>query len=364
MFVALRDLRFAKGRFLLMGSVVVLVAVLMVMLSGLSSGLVKDNAGGLDSFGATHFAFASGSDVSLPKSTVSAATWEGLAGVDGVTDAAPVGLTTFTAKTDDGRTFDLNLAGVEPGSFPVPAVTTGADVGSTPNGVVVTQKLLDDGIGIGDTLRLDRTDVDVTVVGAAPEANVGHLPLAYAPLALWRQATFGTSTPADVATVVALRAPSGTDFTAADDRLGVTTLARAKAYAGSPGFSEETGTVEMIQVFLYVISAVLVGAFFTVWTIQRKGEIGLLKALGASNRYLLRDAMGQASVVLLAATAAGVLVGVGLGAAMPARMPFALEPRAVFAAAAAIVVTGLVGGAMSIRRITRVDPLIALTGAR
>ena len=33
-----------------------------------------------------------------------------------------------------------------------------------------------------------------------------------------------------------------------------------------------------------------VGTFFTVWTIQRTRQIGLLKALGATNGYVLRDA--------------------------------------------------------------------------
>ena len=35
--------------------------------------------------------------------------------------------------------------------------------------------------------------------------------------------------------------------------------------------------------FLFVISALVVGAFFTVWTIQRSGDIAVLKALGASH---------------------------------------------------------------------------------
>jgi putative ABC transport system permease protein len=40
MFLAVRELRFARGRFTLMGIVIALIAVLVVLLSGLSSGLV------------------------------------------------------------------------------------------------------------------------------------------------------------------------------------------------------------------------------------------------------------------------------------------------------------------------------------
>ena len=39
MYLALRDLRFAKGRFALMGGVVALITLLLVLLSGLTAGL-------------------------------------------------------------------------------------------------------------------------------------------------------------------------------------------------------------------------------------------------------------------------------------------------------------------------------------
>ena len=43
MFVAFRDLRFARGRFLLIGSVVALITVLVGFLSGLTGGLATQN---------------------------------------------------------------------------------------------------------------------------------------------------------------------------------------------------------------------------------------------------------------------------------------------------------------------------------
>ena len=46
-FLALRELAFARGRFALMGAVIALIAVLMVLLSGLSVGLVNDGVSGL-----------------------------------------------------------------------------------------------------------------------------------------------------------------------------------------------------------------------------------------------------------------------------------------------------------------------------
>jgi putative ABC transport system permease protein len=57
MFLALRELTFARTRFGLMGAVIALIAVLMVMLSGLSVGLVNDGVSGLQKLPVTAFAF-------------------------------------------------------------------------------------------------------------------------------------------------------------------------------------------------------------------------------------------------------------------------------------------------------------------
>ena len=123
-------------------------------------------------------------------------------------------------------------------------------------------------------------------------------------------------------------------------------------------------TLTMIQVFLYAICALVVGAFFTVWTIQRKHEISVLRAIGASTGYLLRDGLAQAAILLAGFTALGVAAGLGLGAAMPDAMPFALEAAPIAIATALTIGLGLIGAAVAVVRISRIDPLNALGGQR
>jgi putative ABC transport system permease protein len=152
-----------------------------------------------------------------------------------------------------------------------------------------------------------------------------------------------------------------------DQALGVTTLSLTDSFNASPGYKEETGTLVLIEFFLYAISAMLVAAFFSVWTIQRRSEIGLIKALGASTWYVVRDALGQAALVLVAATAVGVAVGVGLGALISgsaSAVPFSLAAGPVATAAVLVIVLGLLGATFTVRRITSVDPIIALGDAR
>lgn len=93
MFLALRELRFARGRFGLMGAVVALIALLMVLLSGLSAGLVNDGVSGLKALPVNAFAFDEGTrkDNAFSRSVVDAEQLAAWQEQPGVAHAVPVG---------------------------------------------------------------------------------------------------------------------------------------------------------------------------------------------------------------------------------------------------------------------------------
>jgi putative ABC transport system permease protein len=194
------------------------------------------------------------------------------------------------------------------------------------------------------------------------------------PLRTWQQihagAHPGDQVPARVyseITAVAVDARQGAtlDLAAGDRAAGTTSLTKKESYGASPGYTAETSTLQMIEAFLYVISALVVGAFFTVLTIQRRQEIAVMRAMGASTRYLLRDSILQSLLLLVASTAVGLGLGLVAGAAISSSpIPFALEAGPIAAATVLIVALGMVGAAVAVVRITRVDPLIALGGNR
>ncbi len=134
MFLALRELRFARGRFGLMGLVIALMAVLMVMLSGLSAGLVNDGVSGLKAMPVTAFAFDEGTkkDNAFSRSVVDSDQVDAWRQHPDVSAAEPMGLSIVNAETDEGEQVDLTLLGVEPGSFLDPTVAPGSAWGSRP----------------------------------------------------------------------------------------------------------------------------------------------------------------------------------------------------------------------------------------
>src|SRR5690606_17849036 len=120
-------------------------------------------------------------------------------------------------------------------------------------------------------------------------------------------------------------------------------------------------TMQLIQAFLYVISALVVGAFFTLWTVQRTRELAVMRAIGASTRFLLTDGVLQAAIMLALAVGVGVGIGLGFGALLDdTGMPFALEVRPVLTGAGLLFGLGLVGAAVATARIASVEPVTAL----
>lgn len=375
-FLALRELAFARGRFALMGLVVALIALLVVLLSGLSVGLVNDGVSGLQRMPVTAFAFQQdvAKDSAFSRSVVDVGAVDTWADQPGVAEAAPFGSTLANARSDRGVEIDLALFGVQAGSFLEPPVAEGKRLDGEGE-VVISATAAEDGIAVGDTLRLEPAGTPLRVVGVmADQHTYGHVDIGYLPLRSWQEIAAGIRPGDPVAdhvysqiTAVAIRAEDGerVDLAAGDRAAGTSAMTLEASFGASPGYTAETSTLLLIQVFLYLISALVVGAFFTVLTIQRKHEIAVVRALGASTGYLLRDSILQSLMLLLVSAAVGIGLGVAAGAALASSpMPFALDAGAIAVATTLLLVLGLIGAAIAVVRIARIDPLAALGGSR
>jgi putative ABC transport system permease protein len=119
-----------------------------------------------------------------------------------------------------------------------------------------------------------------------------------------------------------------------------------------------------------LVAALVIANTFSVLVAQRTRELALLRCVGALGRQVRRSVLVEAAVVGLAASAAGVLAGIGLAAGVRAivrgtDLPLALTTFAVpvegvlVGIALGFVVT--VGAAVApARRATRIAPLAAL----
>lgn len=351
-FVAIRDLRFAKGRFALMGAVVTLITLLVVLLSGLTAGLGRGNTSAITDLDADHLVFAApaqGQDLSFTDSSLTPQVQAEWAKVPGVDRADPIGISMSRISSGD-RTAGVAVFAINPGSTLAPQVS--------PGNIVLTTKAADAlTVAAGDRVELAGKTVTVAAVTGTDEFS--HAPVIWTAMADRPQ----SGQPADTVSVIALRT-NNADLTLADQQLGTTTVTPADSLSAIGSYTSENGSLQLMRLLLFAISALVIGAFFTVWTVQRSGEIAILKAVGASTAYLLKDALGQALILLLIGTTAGTLLAAGLGSLAGTAVPFVLDATTLLFPAAVMILLGLAGAAISLRRVTTVDPLTALGSAR
>lgn len=361
-FVAWRDLRFAKGRFALMGVVIVLITTLVGLLSGLTAGLARANVSAITGLPADRIAFrtpGAGRHLSYTDSTVTAGQWQKWATVPGITRAEPLGIAT-TRATAGSRSTAVAAFGVFPGSQLAP---DGGRISA--QAAVLSARAADDlGVRTGDAFTL--AGQRLTVAAVRGDASFSHTPVIWTSLDAWQKAAPPAGAArGPVATVIALTTTGGADLAAGDAAAGTRTVSKHASLSAIGSYTSENGSLQLMRGFLFAISALVVGAFFTVWTIQRGADVAVLKALGASTAALLRDALGQAVLLLAAGTLAGTAVAAVVGSlAAGHSVPFVLTPGTVGVPAAVTIVLGAFGAGLSVRRITSVDPLTALGSAR
>ncbi|MBF4635889.1 ABC transporter permease [Agreia pratensis] len=354
MFVALRDLRFARGRFILIGSVVALITILVGFLSGLTGGLATQNISAVLQLPGDRIVFSSpgGEAASYSDSTITQKQEAAWAGTGGVTSARPIGITQTRAEAGDTRAA-IAVFGVEPGFTPAAPTQSGHVSLAAP-----AAKAL--GVRMGGSVTIGGSDYVVdSVVG---DAWYSHTPVVWMTLADWQSYAAATGSADSFATVLAV---SGTpDWNAADSATATVSTSVLGSLTALSTFRSEIGSLLMMVAMLFGISGLVIGAFFTVWTMQRKGDVAVLKALGASTRSLRMDALGQALIVLVAGIGVGLGVVTALGLLAGSALPFLLSPLTTVLPGAIMITLGLAGAAFALRSITSADPLTALGSTR
>lgn len=353
MYVAWRDLRFARGRFALIGAVVALITLLVGFLSGLTGGLAAQNVSGVLALPADRLvlqpvgdATATFADSTIDQATVDA--WREATGVDAV---APVGITQTRAEGPAASTA-VALFGLDAGTtFAAPRRDDELDLSAG------AAKAL--GASVGDEVTIAGSSYRVAAIEG--DDWYSHTPVVTLGASAWAaldERLGGTGQP----TVLAVSGSPDWDAVAADT--GTTASTPLSSLTALSTFRSEIGSLALMIAMLFGISALVVGAFFTVWTMQRSGDIAVLKALGATTTALARDALGQALVVLVA----GVGLGIGLtalfGSLLGGALPFVLNPLTTLAPGLVMIALGAVGAAVSLRIVTSSDPLTALGSTR
>lgn len=366
MFLALRELRHSRLRYLLLGAIITLIAWLVFILSGLASGLAADNAAALRDMPADQFVLQADSRFLLHRSLLSGDLIAQVQHVPGVTAATPLGLLGVTvARGKDGTQIDATILAIDPTSFLAPTVVDGQRLTAASAGaVVIDESFADEGVQLGDELRVQPAGQPLTVVGFVSGQRFSHGPVIFTDIATWQGLKFAapgsSGQTANPISAIAIRGDSAAAARIGQEVPGITVASRDTVVQHLPGYKEEMGTITMMLAFLFAIAAFVLAVFFYVITLQKSNQFGILKALGARTAFLARDLVGQVLLLTALGVALGALLTYGIAAILPGGVPFALDARLVLGYSGVLLAVALLGTLLSLRRIATIDPLIAI----
>jgi putative ABC transport system permease protein len=257
MFIAIRDLKFAKGRFSLLAGVIALMTFMVVMLGGLTAGLGAASISAIDKLPVDAIAFpqpASGQGVSFSTSSLPATAATRLSAEAGVRAAQPIGVATTQLHTTSS-TVAVTLIGTDPSLFP------DRQSGHLPaaDEIAVTANLADDQhLRVGD--RVEVAGRSLRIASIVADTSFNHLSAVYTGISTWQQVTHNNTI-----TAVGLRL-DGASPTALDRAANVHVVSKTAAFDAVGAYSSEQGSLNLMRGLLVAVSLLIVEPATSPWS--------------------------------------------------------------------------------------------------
>ncbi len=354
MFIALRDIRFAKGRFALIATVVAMITLLVGSLTGLTAGLANQNISSIMSLTADKIVLSTPDDnenLSYDNSSVSSNIIEQYKTAKNVNSVEPLGISRAKFINENGKNLNASIFGIYP--------SYENDAPKNANSIVLSSNAAKEAdVEQGDILELAGEKYTVEKIGE--ESWYSHSSVVWVNYDDWSSYSQKVGQSGEATALMLMADDSTQDISPVEGTEIKTPITSLMALSA---FKSEIGSLGMMIGMLFLISALVIGAFFTVWTIQRKGDIAIMKALGVSSKALMKDSLGQALIILVIGVGSGILATIGIGSLAVQVLPFVLSPLTMGIPVVAMVFTGLLGALFALRTVTKADPLTALASS-
>ncbi len=314
----------------------------------------------------------------LAGSVVTPAQIDAVRAVDGVGRAEPFGEGTFTTRAANGDVVDGILFGYVQGGPGKPTTLSEGRLPDEPGEGVASAIDAENGFAVGDTVEIlaggSGAPLSIRIVGLADDARFSVQPVVFVPyrtfVAARRVANPDGADRPVLASAVAVDPAPGISPERLAARItrqvdGVEALDRSTAVDSLPGVAAVSQSFGIILFLAFLVVTLVTAFFFVILTVQKAAALTLLRAVGASAGSSVTALLTQVVLVV----AGGIVVGVGLLAlaslTSSPTFPFTIDLGSVLRSAAIVAGLALLGSAVAVRRVVRIDPAAAVssTGA-
>ena len=357
MFLAINEIKDAKLRYSLIVGLLTLVSYLMFFLSGLAFGLIDHNRSSIDHWKADTVLLSSEANKTIGLSNLKLSDKESLSAdnVEPFSQMVTVAITKKNLNEDVKQ--KVSIFGVNNGSFLIPPVIQGRTF-EAKNEVVIEKSLSEkEGYSIGDTIKTANSDTELKIVGYTEKSRFNVAPVIYMNINDFQVLKYGDKKSIDKPIINAFVVKGELkDY----DSSIFQKVSIADFINELPGYSAQILTFGLMIGFLIVISAIIIGIFMYVLTIQKTPIFGIMKAQGISNGIIGISVLSQTFLLSLVGSILGLVGTWGTSLVLPSAVPFLGNGLYYSVIFVSLIIFSLVGTLFSVLAIRKIDPLKAI----
>ena len=357
MFLAINEIKDAKLRYSLIVGLLTLVSYLMFFLSGLAFGLIDQNRSSIDQWKADTVLLSSEANKTIGLSNLKLSDKESLS-ADNVEPFSQMVTVAMTEKnSNEAVKQKVSIFGVNNGSFLIPPVIQGRTF-EAKNEVVIEKSLSEkEGFAIGNTIKTANSDTELKIVGYTEKSRFNVAPVIYMNINDFQILKYGVNKVTDNPMINAFVVKGQLQ----DYDSSVFQKVSVKDFINElPGYSAQILTFGLMIGFLIVISAIIIGIFMYVLTIQKTPIFGIMKAQGISNGIIEISVLSQTFLLSLVGSILGLVGTWATSLILPSAVPFLGNGLYYSIIFVSLIIFSLVGTLFSVLAIRKIDPLKAI----
>lgn len=384
MFLALREMHRGKVRFGLLIAAIALLVFLILFQQSLQNGLLTSFVGGIRNQSAPVLVYGVDSQRVIQGSVITPDLEQRVRALPEAAEIGRIAQGTFTVRTGAAAnerapradspgatsTTDASILGYEIEGLGSPATLSAGRLPAGPGEGVASEADERDGFGIGDLIVVAPGGYEIEIVGLARDVQLNAGPTVFVTFETYA-ATLAAANPdaaAPLPNVLAARPADGVsdaELVAAVNAisLDLDALTRSDAADLTPGVAQVRQSFQIIFALYGIVVPCVTGLFFLIVTFQKSRALTLLRALGAPPGRLVRSLLFQALLIVGGGYALGTLLYLPVSQLRIGGITLRFETTAVIGWAIALVALGLGSSLFAARRVLRIDPVDATTGA-
>lgn len=359
--LAWKELLYSKKKYLLIELIIILLMFMVLFLSGLVNGLGRSVSSGIELMDGAYFVVSDSAEDIITVSSLDETV------LDEVKAQVSCDVTTldiqrmYMETRDSEEKLNITYFAIEEGSFLEPEIMEGTSLAEAKveNPIILADDFQMDGIELGDTMIDSSTDMEFTVVGFAKDQMYGHTSIGFISTESYTELRSALNPMYEVQYhAIVIQDEDGADVivegTQVDDKSTI--------IENIPSYTAEHMTITMVIWLLVVISAVIIGVFYYILTLQKEKQFAVMKSLGVSMGSISGMIISQVGIVACFGAVVSNVLTLAMSAALPQTMPYYLTGESECIVSVAFVLISVLSSLLSVSRISRVDPMTVIGG--